>query len=76
MDLITIIADIKLLLSLAASAIQVEQSAEPYVLKARAILKGDATLADDERTQLVAEQKTLEDKIDAAVAADDKASSL
>lgn len=73
MDPVAILADVQLALSLGRMAYQLEQDAQPFVLKAWQIAFGHKTLTAAERREMKDQEAALRAQIDAVIAADDAA---
>lgn len=66
MDLATILADAKIVVSLGTLALQVGEDAAPFLKDAYDILFSKKTLTDAERTALIAQETAMTAKIEAA----------
>ncbi len=71
MDPLSIVAEAQMLIGLAKLAYQVEQDAQPYVIRAWQLLFENKALTDQERTDMTAQEAAWRADIDAAIAKDD-----
>ena len=71
MDPVTILADVQIAISLGKLAIQVGESALPFLIVAEKLIFEQRSLTDVERADMLAKEKVLRDQLQVSVPSDE-----